>query len=522
MRLHKPKLVIRGICKRFEATNVVDSVNLEIGAGEVVGLIGENGAGKSTLLNILSGIVAPDGGVVELDGRPIRPSSYAEAAHLGISRVFQEQALIPNLRVYENLLLSHEGRFTRFGQVMRQRKMIELAQSIVDQANIGIDVTGPTSAYSFSKRQLVEIVRACLIPIRVLGIPAPLVLLDEPTASLDKADEKTFFKLLDSMRSIASFVFVSHRLTEVLDVSDAITVLKDGRVVANLRAGEADERRLHGLMIGRERDADYYHESEQTGAGGRVILQVLALNAKHYSDVNLTVREGEVLGVGGLLESGKYELGKGLIGIVPPESGEVQIGDGGWRKPEVRRALSDGAGYVPAERLAEGIIADFCVAWNISLASGEDLFSTTLGVWRSGLETEVANRMIGELNVRGATPSLPCRKLSGGNQQKVVLARWLCRPIRLLILDNPTRGVDAGAKEEIYGIIRRLTASGVAIVLITDELLELIGLSDRIAIMQHGRVTAMVQAAPQAKPAELDLIRLMLAARPTVEKSRAA
>ena len=239
-------------------------------------------------------------------------------------------------------------------------------------------------------------------------------------------------------------------------------------------------------------------------------------------DVTLSLREGEVLGVGGLLESGKYELGKGIIGIVPPESGEVQIGDGGWRKPEVRRALSDGAGYVPAERLAEGIIADFCVAWNISLASGEDLFSTTLGVWRSGLETEVANRMIGELNVRGATPSLPCRKLSGGNQQKVVLARWLCRPIRLLILDNPTRGVDAGAKEEIYGIIRRLTASGVAIVLITDELLELIGLSDRIAIMQHGRVTAMVQAAPQAKPAELDLIRLMLAARPTVEKSRAA
>jgi ribose transport system ATP-binding protein len=518
----EPKLVVRGVCKRFGASNVVDSVDLMIGVGQVVGIIGENGAGKSTLLNILSGIVGSDRGLVELEGRPIRPSSYAEAVRLGISRVFQEQALIPNLRIYENLLLSHEKRFTHLGQILQKKRMIEFAQSMADEADIDVDVSKPTSIYSFSKRQLVEIVRACIVPVRVLGISSPLVLLDEPTASLDKTDERIFFNLLTRIRSVATFIFVSHRLTEVLRVCDAITVLKDGKVVANLLAGHADERRLHGLMVGRERDADYYHESEQTGAGDRAVLQVRALSSKNYSNVDLIVHEGEVFGIGGILESGKSELGKGLIGVTPPDSGKVRIGDAEWRKPEVRLSLVDGAGYVPAERLTEGIIAEFSVAWNISLASGADVFSTRLGVWRSALEAKIAKQMIGKLNIRGATTILPCHSLSGGNQQKVVLARWLCRPIRLLIVDNPTRGVDAGAKEEIYGIIRRLTAVGVAIVLITDELLELIGLSDRIAIMQHGRITAMVDAAYQAKPTEVDLIRLMLSAPPQAEKVEAA
>jgi ribose transport system ATP-binding protein len=514
----RPKLIARGVTKRFEAATAVDRVDLDIGAGQVVGLIGENGAGKSTLLNVLSGIVVPDAGSMELDGRPFQPSGYAEAAARGIARVFQEQALIPNLRVYENMLLSHEARFTRFGQLVRRRAMIDLAQAIVDEAGIGVDVTWPTSALSFSKRQLVEITRACLVPSRVLGIERPLVLLDEPTASLDKADEAVFFALLDRMRSVASFLFVSHRLTEVLRVSDIVYVLKDGHVVARLDAGETDERRLHGLMVGRARDADYYHESQQAAAGDAMILEARGLRrAGAYADVRLALRRGEILGIGGLLDSGKSELGKGLAGVDPPDAGEVRIGAGAWRRPDVGRALSDGIGYVPSERLAEGIIADFPVAWNISLASGADLFASALGLWRSAREGEVAARMIDDLDIRGARPGVACRKLSGGNQQKVVLARWLCRSVRLLILDNPTRGVDAGAKEEIYGILRRLTAAGIAIVLITDELLELIGLSNRILIMQHGRITGTVDAPTDAKPTEVELVRLMLESTPLPE-----
>jgi ribose transport system ATP-binding protein len=507
----RAKLVARSVTKRFEAATAVDSVDLEIGAGQIVGLIGENGAGKSTLLNILSGIVAPDFGTMELDGQLYQPDGFGAAGARGISRVFQEQALIPNLRVYENLLLSHEARFTRFGQIMRRRAMIELAQAIADDAAIDVDVTCPTSLLSFSKRQLVEIARACLVPWRVLGIEQPIILLDEPTASLDKADEAIFFALLTRMRTVASFLFVSHRLTEVLRASDVVYVLKDGRVVARLNANEVDERQLHGLMVGRERDADYYHESEQTIIGGGVALEARGLRRSGaYASVDLAVLAGEIVGIGGLLDSGKSELGKGLVGVEPPDEGDVRIGSGEWRRPDIGRALAEGIGYVPSERLVEGIIADFPAAWNISLASGGDLFSSSWGLWRSGRETDVAARMIADLDIRGARPGIPCRKLSGGNQQKVVLARWLCRSVRLLVLDNPTRGVDAGAKEEIYAILRQLTSAGVGIILITDELLELIGLSNRILIMRHGRVTGIVDAPPQAKPTEIELIRLML------------
>jgi ribose transport system ATP-binding protein len=507
----RAKLVARGITKRFEAATAVDRVDLEIGAGQIVGLIGENGAGKSTLLNIFSGIVAPDAGTMELDGRPFQPGGFGAAGARGIARVFQEQALIPNLRVYENLLLSHEARFTRFGQIMQRRAMVDLAQALADEGGIGVDVTRATSSLSFSKRQLVEIARACLVPSRVLGIERPIILLDEPTASLDKADEAVFFTLVTRMRNVASFLFVSHRLTEVLRASDFVYVLKDGRVVAKLNAGDADERQLHGLMVGRERDADYYHESEQTTVGRSVVLEARGLRRSDaYSDVELAVQAGEILGIGGLLDSGKSELGKGLLGVEPPDDGEVRIGPGEWQRPDIGRALVEGIGYVPSERLAEGIIPDFPVSWNMSLASGQDLFASAWGLWRSAHETEVAKGMISDLDIRGARPNVSCQKLSGGNQQKVVLARWLCRSVRLLVLDNPTRGVDAGAKEEIYGILRRLTAAGVGIILITDELLELIGLSNRILIMRHGRVTGIVDAPPDAKPTEVELIRLML------------
>jgi ribose transport system ATP-binding protein len=506
-----PKLVVRGVTKQFEASTALDRVDLDIDIAQVVGLIGENGAGKTTMLNVLSGIVAPDAGAMELDGRQFRPSSYAEASAQGIARVFQEQALIPNLRVYENLLLSHEARFTRFGQWVRRRAMVDLAQSIADEAGLGVDVRSPTSELSFSKRQLVEIVRACLVPSRVLGVERPVVLLDEPTASLDKADEAVFFDLIARLRATTSFLFVSHRLTEVLGLSDLIYVLKDGRVVARLEAGEADERRLHALMVGRARDADYYHEAEQAAGDGDVVLEARGLRrAGAYGDIGLAVRGGEILGIGGLLDSGKSELGKGLAGVDPPDAGEVRIAGGEWRRPEVRKALVDGVGYVPAERLAEGVIAEFPLAWNMSLASGADLFASAWGLWRRALEEKVALRMIDDLNIRSGRPVIACRKLSGGNQQKVVLARWLCRSVRLLVLDNPTRGVDAGAKEEIYRILRRLTAEGIGIVLITDELLELTGLSNRILIMRHGVVAGVVEAPPDAKPTEVDLLRLML------------
>ena len=506
-----------GLCKRYGESIALADVDLALQPGRVVGLVGENGAGKSTLLNILSGITAPDAGALRIDGVPRPISSYGDAQRLGVGRVFQEQALVPNVPVFENLLLGHERTFAAFGQFVRRRRMIEAAQAMVERAGAKIDVRRQTADLSFSERQLVEIVRASLGPSFLFGIESPVVLLDEPTASLEKGDEILFFALIEAIRRHSAILFVSHRLGEVIRLSDEIVVLKDGRRVGALKPDEASEQALHRLMVGRERDADYYHETAQRDDLGEPILAARNLSRMgHYQDVSLAVRSGEILGIGGLLDSGKSALGKALVGIEPPESGEVRLASGAWSRPEIGSFIRRGVGYVPAERILEGMIVSQPVAWNVSLASGADLFSNRIGVWRQTREQTVTRDLMARLRIKARSPLDACARLSGGNQQKVVLARWLVREdLRVLVLDNPTRGVDAGAKEEIYGLLRSLTDRGIAIILITDELLELIGLSNRIAIMRQGRLLTTIPADIQSKPTEEEVVALMLANVPS-------
>lgn len=501
-----------GLSKRYDETIALANVDITLGLNRIVGLVGENGAGKSTLLNILSGIAAADSGSLEVHGGTRSFTNYAEAQRLGIARVFQEQALIAAIPVFENLLLGCEAQFTRLGQLLRRRDMIRRAEEMIEQAGARIDVRRITSDLSFSERQLVEIIRACTAPTALFGVDSPIVLLDEPTASLEKGDEKIFFDLLDKVKQHGAVLFVSHRLTEVLGVCDEIMVLKDGRRVGTVDPADVNERELHRLMVGRERDTDYYHESEQRNGGlGAVTFAARGLSrVGAYEDVTLEVKSGEILGIGGLLESGKSALGRGLAGIERPDRGEVSLASGAWGAPDIQRLIAHGVGYVPAERLMEGMIAAQPVTWNISMASGGDLFSTRIGLWRHRLENEVSAKLIAGLGIKAKSPQMPCTRLSGGNQQKVVLARWLARQLRVLILDNPTRGIDAGAKEEIYSLLRTLSHEGVGIVLITDELLELIGLSNRIAIMRRGRVRTTIAAPANAKPTEQALVAVML------------
>jgi ribose transport system ATP-binding protein len=505
-------LKVDNVSKSYAGVTTLDCVSLSAARNQIVGIVGENGAGKTTLFNIISGIIPADGGRVELDGREIRPANYREASLLGISRVFQEQALIPNIAVYENLLLAHEDRFVRWGQLIDKRRMIEMAQQIVSTIGLDIDVRRPTSDYDFSVRQTIEIARACLVPQMVLGIEHPVILLDEPTSALARNEEEAFFKLVAGLKQHGAVLFVSHRLNEVLRISDVIYVMKDGRIVAAVDPVEADERKLHGLMVGRARDEDYYHErGQQPVDAAPAALRVTHLSRRgEYQDVSLTLRQGEVLGIGGLLDSGKSALGKGIAGVVTPDQGTVAIGDQAPARPDLNRLMAQGVGYVPAERHAEGMITSFPVAWNVSMASGSDLFSSRLGYWRGRLENSVSRSFIDRLRIKADGPGSICSRISGGNQQKVVLAKWLCRSPRVLVLDNPTRGVDAGAKEEIYALIRKLTADGVAVLLITDELLELIGLSNHIVIMKQGRIGATVAAPVGAKPTEDALVALML------------
>jgi ribose transport system ATP-binding protein len=516
-------LELHGLSKSFGINRVLTGIDLSVTLNTVLGVVGENGAGKTTLLNIISGIVKPDAGSMTFQGQPIAPSSYREATAIGITRVFQEQALVPNVSVFENLLLAQDARFSRFGQVVQLSDMIDVADGLMKEAGVELDVRRPVSDYSFSKRQLIEIIRACLVPVRLLELEHPLILLDEPTASLELADEKVFLGIVEKMRSIGSLVFVSHRLSEVLVLSDDICVLKDGEIVDIVNPRGSSEGKLHSMMVGRHRNADYYHEDIQVDVDGKnVLFAARRFSRKNaFQDIQLEVLEGEIVGVGGLLESGKSEFGKAAAGIVRPDTGQVRIGDGPWQEPHIGALIAQGIGYVPAERLAEGMIVQFPLAWNITLASGGDLFSSQLGWWRARREREVSGELIKLLNIKTRGPMEESRRLSGGNQQKVVLGRWLCREIRLLILDNPTRGVDAGAKEEIYRLLRNLTQRGVGIILISDELLELIGLSNRIAIMRRGRIVSVLAAPPRQKPSEKMLIEQMLSENASSELSEA-
>lgn len=512
MSMAKAILQLDELSKSFGSTTALTRFTLEVRRGEVLGIVGENGAGKSTLLNILSGIVRPDSGAMRLGGNRYEPTSYSQALVAGVSRVFQEQALIPTIPAYENLLLAHDRRFARAGQWLRTRDMIEAADAMMKSAGVLLDVRKQTSELSFSKRQLLEIVRAMLVPGDLLGIGSPVVLMDEPTASLEKEDEHIFFSLVERLRSRAALVFISHRLGEVIALSDRIAVMKDGKLVGELLPDEAIESRLHAMMVGRQRAKDYYHEARQLDVAGRKpIFSLRGLTRSgYYENVDLDVREGEILGIGGLLASGTAPLGKGAAGIIAASGGDVLIGGETQSRPAIARLIRKGLGYIPAERLAEGMITSLPISWNLSLASGADVFSSALGMWDTNKERVATLSAMASLSIKAAGPDVIGATLSGGNQQKVVIARWLCRDLKVLILDNPTRGVDAGAKEEIYRIIRDLSARGVAILLISDELLELIGLSNRIAIMQRGRIAAVIDAPPEAKPGEHQLIELML------------
>jgi ribose transport system ATP-binding protein len=502
-------LAVHGVSKSYGPVPVLHDVTLSVPSRSIVGIVGENGAGKSTLFNIISGLSKADAGEMRLKGKPFAPTSFAQAFSLGVSRVFQEQALIQNVPVYANLLHSQESRYTRFGQWLDKRAMIAVAERIVEEAGLDVDVRRTTGAYGFSKRQAIEIARACLAPRYVMGISDPVVLLDEPTSALDRRDETAFFDLVVRLKAQASFVFVSHRLSEIRALSDVLHVMRDGRLSARLDPKSTDEPTIHGLMVGRARADDYYHATEQQRVEHQeVLFRADGFNGAGFADVSLEVRPGEIVGIGGLLDSGKSAFGKAVAGVQRPATGTVSLAGGRAQTPDIGKLIPLGLGYIPAERHLEGIIPNLSLAINLSLPS-PDRFST-LGVWRRGRERRAAEKAIKDMGVRSGDPSVPLINLSGGNQQKVVLARWLQRDLRLLVLDNPTRGVDAGAKEEIYRHIRTLTAKGVGILLITDELSELIGLSNRILIMQRGRVVTEIAAPPDGKPTEHELIAHML------------
>lgn len=492
--------------KSYGGIPVLTDVGIEVRRNEVLGLAGENGAGKSTLLNLLSGVIQPDAGRLVVRGQETRLDGYLESNGNGIFRVFQEPALVPNLPVFENLFLAHENRFMRFG-VLRRSAMIRRAASFLDEFEHGwVDPAAETASFDLSVRRILEIVKAFAMA-EFLNVSSPVLLLDEPTSNLQGREAEFLLRILERIRARAGVVFAGHHLTELLEVSDRILVLKDGQMAGLGPAEDFTEESLQHRMVGRERSTYFYKENQQRQPGVVPVLEVRHLNLPgKFANLSLEVRAGEIVGVAGIIGSGKSAVGRAIWGAEPKVTGDVLVNGTPVESARVMASLRAGLGYVPPER-SDGLLLSQPVAWNISLAS----LSAHSG-WRSSVlnlreEVDSAKRHVHSLNVKARRVGDPVDALSGGNQQKVLLARWLAFGVKALILDSPTRGIDVGAREDIYDLLRQLADQGVAVLLIGDDLPELIGLSTRLLLMKSGFRVDVIDATPGYKPSEDAVLR---------------
>jgi ribose transport system ATP-binding protein len=499
-------LAVEHVSKGFAGVQALDDVSVEIGVNEVVGLVGENGAGKSTLMRILAGVYSPDRGSLKLDGAAVSLRSPREANLNGIGIVFQEQSLLLNLTVGENIYLGQEAEFTRLGLVNR-RRLNAAARRQLDKVEVDIDPRIRTSELSFAARQMVELAKALALEERTER--HLVILLDEPTSVLEQRDIDILFARVRALKQRASFVFVSHRLDEILELSDRIYVMKDGRVVGHMQAGSTTVPQLHQMMVGRDRHAEYYRESRQLPPKEEIVMQARGLSVNGaYRDVDFVLRKGEVLGIAGVVGSGREELTRTLFGFVPQTSGTLQIDGQEVRLTVPSQAADHGVGYIPRERRTEGLVLSLPIAVNMTLSSLP--VSRITGAISLTRERQLAKNWVDKLHIRTPTVEALCLNLSGGNQQKVVLAKWMNARAHILIFDHPTRGLDVGAKEEVYELIRELSGEGVAIILTADTLEETIGLCHSILVMRDGQVTARFDASPGQKPSQIDLIRHMV------------
>jgi ribose transport system ATP-binding protein len=472
-------LECRGISKSYTGPQVLGNVDFSIDRGEIHALVGENGAGKSTLIKIVTGVTDRDLGEIIFDGKIVpRAHSKKAAQELGIAVIYQELSLIAGMTVAQNIFLTKEPRY-RALRLIDIRKMNADAQALIDRYGFSLKATDRIDRLSIAQRQTVEILKA-------LSAKASLMIMDEPTSSLTSAEATRLFDIIRKLKAEGiSVLYISHRMEEVFDLSDRVTVLRDGRKVATLDKGRIDPAEIIRLMIGRNlSESDTGHR--MTRKTGEVVLEVRSLSSLGlFRDISFDLHRGEILGIGGLVGSGRTELARAIYGIDGHDSGSVRYLGKDYR-PSVRASIAGGIGFVPEERRLQGIMAPISVTRNIGVASLDIL--TTAGMVSGRRELEFAKRGIALMNVKPDLPDMQVGSLSGGNQQKVVLGKWLIRDLKLLIIDEPTVGIDIGAKEEIYANIERLASEGVSVLLVSSDLPELTRLADRIIVLRKGRI----------------------------------
>jgi ribose transport system ATP-binding protein len=502
-------LKAENITKSFPGVLALDKISIEVNMGEIVGIAGENGAGKSTLLNIIAGIYPPNSGQLFLRTKPYAPLNYQQANKNGVFMVFQEQGLVPSLFVYENLFLANEENFISKG-ILNKKKMIKEATEAMESLNLKIDPTKLTWNYSFHERQMIEISKAFMLA-KILKIEMPLIMLDEPTSGLSDAEIEILFNNVKQYRERASFIFISHRLSELIELCDKLFIFKDGKNIKSLDAANTTEEDIHEYMVGRKRESEFYREDLQITNTGTVLFKIDGLIKKgSFSNVTFGLKRKEILGIGGVVGCGKTELGLCLSGIEKYGGGKISIDGNEIHRVILKNMMKKGVGYVPGDRKNEGIIGYLPVSWNITLPSIPDITMCGLPLLNIKKENEITQTYISKFKIKTPRINTMCYSLSGGNQQKVLMAKWVAKNLRILILDNPTRGIDVGAKEEIYTILRELVHQGLSIILITDDLLELIGLSNRIIIMKDGLITNEFESPPDKKATENELVKYMV------------
>jgi ribose transport system ATP-binding protein len=485
---HPARLEMRDIHKRFGATAALRGVSLSVRAGEVLALVGENGAGKSTLMKILSGAHKPDEGQMWLDGEPYRPRDPLSARKAGVAMIYQELSLAPHLSVMENILLGMESTIGPFIALRASRRR---AGEALAQMGIGhIPLDQPVSALSIAQRQLVEIARAIAVGCKVL-------VLDEPTSSLTKPDIALLFDLIRRLRAQGhAIVYISHFLEEVQEISDTFTVLRDGESVGSGRTADVSVDQLIAMMVGRPME-DLYPRSPRTA--GEVLLELDDLaSASKPRSASLQLHRGEVVGIAGLVGAGRTELLETIFGLRPVTSGTIRVGAYVGPASPARR-LDQGLGMLSEDRKTEGLALNLSIADNLTLSRLPALVSPAR-------QTRDSRHWIQRLAVRCRTPAQPVGDLSGGNQQKVAIARLLHHGVDVLLLDEPTRGIDVGSKATIYQVIDELAMKGKAILIVSSYLPELMGICDRIAVMCKGRLL------PARRVEQLDEHQLMLQA----------
>ncbi len=473
-----PVLEMEHVSKQFGATLALDDVSLELRRGEIHALLGENGAGKSTLIKIMTGVQRQDSGEIRIDGAPVRVTSAQDAQRLGVAAIYQEPMIFPDLSVAENIFIGHRDR----GKIVDRRRMEREASEVLARLDVRLDVGEPARGLTLAEQQTVEIAKAISLDVRVL-------IMDEPTASLSAHEVQRLFRIVHTLRQQGvAILFISHRMEEVFEIADRVTILRDGRWISTTPRVELTPATAISRMVGREVRELFRRERRQPG---EVRLSVRGLRREGvFQDVSFDLRAGEVLGFAGLVGARRTDVGLALFGIAPADAGEIELDGTRVTVTSPRDAMALGIAYSTEDRRQLGLVMPLSIAANVSLPS-LPRFLSPAGMVRRAEERATAEAFRQRLSIRAPSVDTPASSLSGGNQQKVVISKWLETNPKVMILDEPTRGIDVGAKVEVHQLIDDLAARGIAIILISSDLPEVLAMSDRILVMREGRQMAI-------------------------------